>query len=264
MCAGGDTLRPGGSVVCAEQKAVTLCFPQEKVNGEKKAALGIALSLLALSALPAAGQITPVEEKGKRVFINADEPRRAKANRSALAAARRATLTSSGASGKNTSSSRPSPEKLERIVMDAAERHRIDPALVRAVITTESNWNPSAVSPKGAAGLMQLVPGTAERLGVKDRLNPHQNVDGGVRYLRALLERYDGDLNKALAAYNAGEQAVERARGVPRYPETRNYVRKVTDTYFQSDSGRLANWWIAPRSIRRTTDERGRVVYTND
>ena len=91
----------------------------------------------------------------------------------------------------------------------------MDPALVRAVIETESNWNPIALSNKGAGGLMQLIPTTARRFGVNDVFNPQQNIDGGVHYLKTLLERYNGNLDMALAAYNAGEGAVDRAMVFP-------------------------------------------------
>ncbi len=147
---------------------------------------------------------------------------------------------------------------------ETAERHRVDPALVRAVIEAESGWNPRAISRKGAVGLMQLVPGTAVRFGAGDALNPKQNLDAGVRYLRTLLERYNGDLVRSIAAYNAGEGAVDRARGVPNIPETRQYVQKVTESYFQPGSGRLQDWWSASRPIYRTTDERGRLIFTNE
>ncbi len=150
------------------------------------------------------------------------------------------------------------------MVNETAERHRLDPALVRAVIEAESNWNASAVSRKGALGLMQLIPGTAERFGVVDALNPEQNLEGGVQYLRTLLERYGGNLDKSVAAYNAGEHAVDRARGVPNFPETRNYVQRVIDSYFRPDSGRLRSWWNGSRPIYRTVDERGRVIFTNE
>ena len=155
-------------------------------------------------------------------------------------------------------------EALDRLVEETSQRHRVDPALVRAVIEAESNWNHAAVSRKGALGLMQLVPGTAERYGAVDAFDPQQNLDAGVRHLRVLLERYNGDLEKALAAYNAGERAVDRARGVPRYRETRHYVQKVTQSYFQPGSGRQSNWWNASRPIYRTTDGRGRVIFTNE
>jgi soluble lytic murein transglycosylase-like protein len=150
------------------------------------------------------------------------------------------------------------------MVNETAEKHRLDPALVRAVIEAESNWNASAVSRKGALGLMQLIPGTAERFGVVDALNPEQNLEGGVQYLRTLLERYGGNLDKSLAAYNAGEHAVDRVRGVPNFPETRNYLQRVIDSYFRPDSGRLPSWWNASRPIYRTVDERGRVIFTNE
>jgi hypothetical protein len=119
----------------------------------------------------------------------------------------------------------------EKLVREAAERHNVDPALVRAVIETESNWNPAATSRKGAVGLMQLIPTTAQRFGVNDAYNPQQNVDAGVRYLKTLLERYNGNLDLALAAYNAGEGAVDRAHGVPSYRETKNYVQKVQNGF---------------------------------
>jgi soluble lytic murein transglycosylase-like protein len=120
---------------------------------------------------------------------------------------------------------------LDRLVADAAVRHGLDPALVRAVVSVESGFRPEAVSPKGAQGLMQLMPATARDLGIADPLDPAANVDGGSRYLSQLVARYDGDLAKALAAYNAGMGAVARHRGVPPYAETRQYVRKVLGRY---------------------------------
>ena len=150
------------------------------------------------------------------------------------------------------------------MVRETAERHRVDPALIHAVVEIESGWNPSAVSRKGARGLMQLVPGTAQRFGVGDAFDPQDNLEGGVRYLRTLLERYNGDLERSLAAYNAGEHAVDRAQGVPNNPETRHYVRKVTDSYFRPGSGRLRGGWNAPRPIYRATDGRGRWIFTNE
>jgi soluble lytic murein transglycosylase-like protein len=110
---------------------------------------------------------------------------------------------------------------------DAARRHRVDAQLVAAVIAVESGFQSDAVSPKGAMGLMQLMPTTAAELGVTNPFDPKQNIEGGVRHLRALLTRYSGDRRLALAAYNAGVAAVERHRGIPPYSETRAYVRKV-------------------------------------
>lgn len=118
-------------------------------------------------------------------------------------------------------------EALEPFIQEAATVHGLSPSLIRAVIQTESRFNPLAVSRVGAQGLMQLMPATARYLGVKDSLDPADNLDGGTRYLRGLIERYNGDLKRALAAYNAGEGAVARHGGVPPYPETLAYVRKV-------------------------------------
>jgi hypothetical protein len=118
---------------------------------------------------------------------------------------------------------------LAAMAIAAARRHSLDPDLVRAVVAVESGFRPDAVSPKGAQGLMQLMPYTARALGVKDSFDPAANLDGGTRYLRALIERYGGDVTRALAAYNAGEGAVARHGGVPPYPETLAYVRKVLE-----------------------------------
>lgn len=120
---------------------------------------------------------------------------------------------------------------LERLAEEAARRHGLDPALVRAVVAVESGFQPEAVSPKGAKGLMQLMPATARELGVADPFDAAANLDGGSRYLSSLLARYEGDLAKALAAYNAGMGAVARHRGVPPYAETRQYVQKVLGRY---------------------------------
>jgi soluble lytic murein transglycosylase-like protein len=114
-------------------------------------------------------------------------------------------------------------EHIER----AARVHSVDPVLLTAVARTESNFDPLAVSPKGALGLMQLMPQTAERFGVADVFDVSDNVDGGARYLSWLLDRFDGQTELALAGYNAGEGAVDRYSGVPPYPETENYVEKV-------------------------------------
>ena len=120
-----------------------------------------------------------------------------------------------------------SGKQIASLADEAARRHSLDPELVRAVIAVESGFRPDAVSPKGAQGLMQLMPATARSLGVKDSLDPADNIDGGTRHLRALIERYQGDVKRALAAYNAGEGAVARHGGMPPYPETVAYVRKV-------------------------------------
>jgi soluble lytic murein transglycosylase-like protein len=122
------------------------------------------------------------------------------------------------------------PEKkmqISDLVQSASERYRLDPDLVNSVIHAESGFNPNAKSHKGAQGLMQLMPQTASQLGVTNRLDPQENVEGGTRYLRQLLELYNFDLIKALAAYNAGPHRVQQYGGVPPYQETRAYVSRI-------------------------------------
>lgn len=130
-----------------------------------------------------------------------------------------------------------SPDKSSRvnfndIVLQAAKNHGVDPNLVHAIISAESNYNPLAVSSKGAQGLMQLMPATARDLGVSDSFDPTQNIDGGTRYIKELLTRYKGDLVRALAAYNSGPAAVDKAGGIPNFAETQLYVPKVLKTYY--------------------------------
>ncbi len=113
------------------------------------------------------------------------------------------------------------------IIIKISKRYDVDPLLVKAVIMAESGFNPNAVSQVGAQGLMQLMPKTARSLGVEDSFNPEHNIQGGVKYIKRLLDRFDGDVRLALAAYNAGSQNVRKYRGIPPYPETKNYVKKV-------------------------------------
>jgi hypothetical protein len=120
---------------------------------------------------------------------------------------------------------------LNQVVDTASATYHLDPDLVNSVIHAESGFNAHAISPKGARGLMQLMPGTASKLGVANVFDPQANVDGGTRYLRELLERYNFDLVKALAAYNAGPQRVEQYRGVPPFRETRAYVARIVHEY---------------------------------
>src|SRR5512139_1545741 len=130
--------------------------------------------------------------------------------------------------------------RFSSIVDVAARSHGVEPALVQAVITAESGFNPNALSRKGASGLMQLMPETARRYGVRNIFDPVENIHGGVRYLKDLLAMFNGDMRLALAGYNAGENAVIRAGNrVPPYVETQNYVPKVIDLYhrFRTRSG---------------------------
>lgn len=125
--------------------------------------------------------------------------------------------------------SRLAPGRLEEIIRSASNRYGVDPDLVRAVVKAESDFNTTARSPKGAQGLMQLMPDTARLRNISNVYDPDENIDGGVRHLKFLLDRYQGDLRLTLAGYNAGVQAVEKYGGVPPYPETREYIRRVLD-----------------------------------
>src|ERR1700685_3916064 len=122
-------------------------------------------------------------------------------------------------------------QQMNEVINAVSSRHHLDPDLINSVIHAESGFNPKAVSPKGAQGLMQLMPDTASKLGVPDAFDPQANVEGGTRYLRELLERYNFDLVKALAAYNAGPLRVEQYGGVPPYHETRAYVARVVKDF---------------------------------
>jgi len=257
-----------------------------------------ALAVLAVASwlslsVPSQAQITTtVNQQGGLVFINTDSrigrngstisspSQTAPADRRTLQLARpawpalpapSASTSEGGIEGAEAAPSlreqQPTqPEdRLDRIVREAAERNSLDPALVKAVISTESGWNPNAVSAKGAVGLMQLIPQTAQRYGVNNSFDPAQNIEGGAKYLKSLLDRYNGDLTKSLAAYNAGERTVDLNGGVPAIPETQRYVEKVTNAYFQPGSHRNRSLWSPPKPpVRREIDPNGRVVFTNE
>jgi len=141
----------------------------------------------------------------------------------------------------------PAPD-LNEVVRAASGTYRLDPDLVNSVIRAESGFNVRAVSPKGAQGLMQLMPQTASQLGVRNAFDPQANVEGGTRYLRELLERYDFDLIKALAAYNAGPQRVEQYGGVPPYYETKAYVARIVRDFNKKKlAAKAANQAAAPK-----------------
>ena len=123
-------------------------------------------------------------------------------------------------------------DKFDQLIIKAAHKHKLDPALIKAVIKAESNFNHQAISPVGAQGLMQLMPATAYQLHVEDTFHPEKNIEGGVRYLSYLLNLYRGNLTLALAAYNAGEGAISKYnQQVPPYRETQNYVKRVLGYY---------------------------------
>jgi hypothetical protein len=148
--------------------------------------------------------------------------------------------------------------EIDRIIEEAAARHHVDANLVRAVIKVESNFNPAAVSRKGAMGLMQLMPATARKFNLSNPFDARQNVDAGVRQLKRLLDNFGGDVGLTLAAYNAGEAAVNRNNGVPPYPETRQYVRQIRGLY-----GGEMSTLISSAPIRVSRNAFGVLTFTN-
>lgn len=167
------------------------------------------------------------------------------------------------ARGQNSSApSGLTQREIDAAIDKAASRHNVDPNLVRALVKVESNFNPNAVSRKGAMGLMQLMPQTARQLNLKNPFDPQENVDAGVRHLKQLLETYGGDVRLSLAAYNAGSGAVARSRGVPNFAETRNYVRRITNLY----GGNVGASYFGGASrepVRVERDSRGVLYISN-
>ena len=151
--------------------------------------------------------------------------------------------------------------ELRKLVHAVSSEHGVDPRLIDALVVIESGYDPSAVSRKGAMGLMQLMPETAKRLNVDDPFNPAENVRGGVREFSRLVRRYSGNLQLALAAYNAGEGAVSRYRGVPPYPETRSYVAKILSLYTGRPYRLAGSYRAAP--VRMLRNRKGATIITN-
>jgi soluble lytic murein transglycosylase-like protein len=147
-------------------------------------------------------------------------------------------------------------DDYDEIIHSLSSKYNIEPSLIKAVITVESNWTCNAVSNKGAMGLMQLMPSTAKDLSVNNPFDPEENIEGGIRYLRFLLDKFN-DLPLALAAYNAGPRKVETSGGIPSITETEQYVKKVLSIY----KGKSYN--ISPARIYKVTLDDGTVLFTN-
>ena len=154
-------------------------------------------------------------------------------------------------------------KEIDDAINKAAERHAVDPNLVRALVKVESNFNPNAVSRKGAMGLMQLMPQTARQMKLTNPFNPEENIDAGVRHLKALLDSYGGDVRLSLAAYNAGAGAVARSAGIPHYAETRNYVKRITQIYGGSLGNNYFFTGASREPVRVQRDVRGVLYISN-
>ena len=203
-------------------------------EGGKEAAIKRAKQLQS-HALSLEKQINPEKTAEKTTFADM-----LKASRGGISAFRlqndkkttpAASVSKTSATNSISLGENPSRVQLLNMISKISKKYGVDEKLVQAVIKQESGFNPKAVSHCGAQGLMQLMPATAKGLGVKDTLNPVQNVDGGVRHLKGLLARYNGNLILALAAYNAGGGTVDKYGGVPPFKETQNYVRSILANY---------------------------------
>ncbi len=189
-------------------------------------ALCLALLLAPLGASAGEGIYRYVEKDGTIVYTNVP-PKNAKARKM------KGSFTPPPEPSAPVRGRASTPREFEEHIVSAAKRYRIPTPLVRAIMHAESNFNPSALSNKGASGLMQLMPATAADMYVKDIFDERDNIEGGVRYLRVLANMFDGDMVKMIAAYNAGPEAVRKYGGqVPPYAETQGYVKKVLQLYF--------------------------------
>ena len=225
----------------------------EKVVIGTKAAtqVGVVLTLLGFLSLPVQADITSYRDSsGKLVFVNSNDTEMSSAAARGGAEAVREVLSQRKSKLGNIQ------EHLEK----TAKEHNVDARLVEAMIEVESAWDPRAISSKGAQGLMQLMPATAKRFGVRNALDPSDNITGGIKYLRFLLDKFEDDVTLVLAGYNAGENAVVSYGGVPPYNETIDYVDRVKRIYddLNADSRRAGG------SIYSTVDRNGRLVYVNE
>jgi soluble lytic murein transglycosylase-like protein len=219
-----------------------------------------AVAFLLISPAMAGSLYRYVDESGRVVFSNVGADRTPK-----KATPPRQSKSSTAAAPESAALA---PEDLYGpLIEDAAKRHGVDSALVKAIIKVESNFDPAAVSYKGCKGLMQLHPETATRFGVTDIFDPTQNIEGGTKFLRFLLDYFKNDVTLAVAAYNAGENAVARFRGVPPYRETRDYVRKIAALYTAPETptvtAAVEEQPQISRKIYRVVQPDGSVLFTN-
>lgn len=217
---------------------------------------GLALAWMYFCARPARADeiVATVDEHGRVVYVNVGGP-----------ASPSSGQTARGFRALRSTAPSVPPADIDHLVRQAANRNQVDPQLVHAIIQVESDYQPNALSRKGAMGLMQLIPATAMRFGVDNPFDPKQNIEGGVTYLKYLLDLFGGDLPLALAAYNAGENSVMRQGGIPSFTETREYVRKVSDLYGApaNGDGKLKPKEPPKAPIYRYVDAQGVVHFTN-
>ncbi|MBI4654785.1 MAG: lytic transglycosylase domain-containing protein [Nitrospirae bacterium] len=154
-----------------------------------------------------------------------------------------------------------SPSSYHQIITEKSQKHNIEPSLVKAVIKAESNWDSTAVSRKGAIGLMQLMPYTAREMNVLNPFDPEENIEGGTRYLKYLLDKFNGDLTLAIAAYNAGPNTVEKFGGIPPIQETRQYVERILSLY--NGKAPAPSSTKKPDIVYKVIYEDGTILYTN-
>ncbi|MEW6408694.1 MAG: lytic transglycosylase domain-containing protein [Nitrospirota bacterium] len=196
----------------------------------------------------------PTEDKFKKVY-----PESSKKINSAVNTQRLGIKSSKIAATIPKSQTQITDTAFSEVIHNTSERYGIDPALVKAVIRAESNFNPYAVSQKGAQGLMQLMPRTSYELNVYNAFNPEENIDGGVRYLKYLLSQFNGNLPLSLAAYNAGPERVQQWKNIPPIKETQDYVRKVLGIY--RGSGLMAT--ERKERIYKIIQKDGSILFTN-
>jgi soluble lytic murein transglycosylase-like protein len=251
---GADSSTAAGDIVGVQQNGRTVYVNDAAPKGRRAAAR-------AQAALPSGPRLmywSVTEHRWKPV-----PPANHYSMRAARSAAAEVRSLMRAAPAPSSTGDMSMPADINAAIERAAARHNVDPNLVRAVIKVESNFNPHAVSRTGAMGLMQLMPTTARALNVTNPFDPSQNVDAGVRHLKDLLDNFGGDVRLTLAAYNAGVGAVVRNAGIPPYAETRNYVKKITNLYWNGKS--TPGMFVMPSRdpVRVYRDAQGVITMTN-